>query len=309
MDKGSVVVAIPTFRRPGSLTKLLDEIARIPNDLRVVVADNDCDKAEGLAVVTAMKLKGYPHPLESIGVAERGIAPTRNALVSHIIADEHVALIAMIDDDERPMENWLRSLLTTQATTGAHVVGGPVIRRFEVLVPKYLEEANNYGPGRFKSGSIDFVDATSNVLFDAAVFRETEAPWFDPYFALTGGEDKDFMLSLRLRGKRFAWAEEAQVEETLPVSRCSTRWALQRAFSTGNSDMLVNLRRRPPDFSLAGEAMKILGALSVSVVNMTLFVFLPARRFDGMRLFARVMGKLSAVFGRRHFEYRTIHGA
>lgn len=305
----SLVVAIPSYRRPQGLSRLLEAIARIGLDLRVVVADNDGDRAEGIGVVNAARERGYPHPLEAIAVAERGIAPARNALVAHIIEDERVRFVAMIDDDECPKQGWLEALQATQTATGAHVVGGPVRRAFEIRVPKHLEEVNNYGPGRFKTGPVEFIDATSNVLFDALVFRESEGPWFDHFFALTGGEDKDFMMSLRLRGKRFAWADEAEVEETLPASRCNTRWALQRAFSTGNSDMLVNLRRRPPEFGVISEAIKMSGALALAIPDLTLFAFLPARRFNGLRLMARVLGKLTAVAGRRHFEYRTIHGA
>jgi len=303
-----VVIAIPTFRRPRGLADLLEAIAAIPAGVRVVVADNDAERKEGTAVVGDLVARSYPHPLEAIEVADRGIAQVRNALVSHIIAAGEAQFIVMIDDDERPRAGWLQALLGAQAQTGAQVVGGPVARRFEVPVPTHLERANNHNPGQYPTGPVAFVDATSNVLFDASVFREIEGPWFDPFFALTGGEDKDFMTALRLRGKTFAWCDEAQVEETFPASRCSVQWAVRRAFSTGNSDMLVNLRRRPPEFGFAGESAKIAGALMVAAVNLTLLAFDPARRFYGMRLGARVAGKLVALFGYRHLEYRTVHG-
>jgi hypothetical protein len=73
--------------------------------------------------------------------------------------------------------------------------------------------------------------------------------------------------------------------------------------------MLVNLRRRPPDFGIAKETVKIAGAAFVATVSVALFAFLPARRFAGLQLMARVMGKLAAVIGRRHYEYKVIHGA
>lgn len=302
------VVAIPTFRRPDSLGRLLRAIARLATPVHVIVADNDPDRGDGIALVASLRDGGFPHTIEAIAVPDRGIAQVRNALVKQAIARPETAFIAMIDDDEWPSPDWLEGLLRVRAELGAHVVGGPVIRRFEHPVPHYLTEANNYGVGRYLSGPIELVDATSNVLFDASVFRETDGPWFDPAFALTGGEDKDFMLSLKLKGKVFAWADEAAIEEELPVSRCTEAWALKRAFSTGNSDMLINLKRRPPGFGPVSETVKVLGALGVAALNLSIFVANPAKRFEGKRLAARVGGKIAALMGHRHMEYRTIHG-
>lgn len=303
----AVVVAIPTFRRPQGLQSLLAAIASVRTNIRVIVADNDAEKAEGVALVGEIGAT-FPFPIEAFRVAERGIAQVRNALVAKALAYDDVAFIAMIDDDECPQTGWIEALLATQTATRAQIVGGPVSRRFEIDVPKHVAAANNYGIGRRPTGPTELVDATSNVLFDANVFRETSGPWFDPFFALTGGEDKDFMMSLKLRGKRFAWCDEARVEETLPASRCSTGWAIQRAFSTGNSDMLVNLRRRPPGFSVLSEGAKIIGALCMASINLSLLAFIPGRRFEGRRLGARTAGKLAALFGHRHLEYKTIHG-
>jgi len=303
-----VVVAIPTFRRPRSLALLLERLPGAVPGAAIVVADNDGERCEGAAVVQGFQKRGYPHPLEVINVTERGIAHARNALVARALSADP-RFIAMIDDDERPLDGWLETLLEVQASTRSHVVGGPVVRKFEAPVPKHLENANNYGPGRCKTGVVELIDATSNVLFDADVFRETPAPWFDPFFTLTGGEDKDFMTGLLLQGRKFAWADDARVEETMPTSRCSTRWALQRAFSAGNSDMLINLKRHPPGFGVASESAKLAGAFGFAMLNLVLLPFIPSRRYDGLRLMARVIGKLSAVMGHRHLEYLTTHGS
>ena len=303
-----VVVAIPTFRRPRSLTPLLERLAGAAPGAAIVVADNDAERSEGAAVVQGFQNRGYPHPLEVIIVTDRGIVHARNALVAQALSVDP-RFIAMIDDDELPLDGWLETLLEVQASTGAHVVGGPIVRKFEAPVPKYLENANNYGPGHCKTGVVELIDAAGNVLFDADVFRETPPPWFDPFFSLTGGEDKDFMTGLLLQGRKFAWADNARAEEMQPASRCSTRWALQRAFSTGNSDMLVNLKRRPPGFGMASESVKLAGAFGFATLNLALLPFIPSRRYLGLRLMARVTGKLSAVMGHRHLEYLTTHGS
>lgn len=306
----AVVVAVPTYRRRAGLTRLLERLAGIRHPIAIIVADNDTREdgaADGLAVVAGLQRTGYPHPIEAIAVTERGIAQVRNALVARAIARPETRFIAMIDDDEWPEPNWIEALLAAQARCGAHVVGGPVRRAFEVPVADYLADANNYAPGTRRSGPTDLVDATSNVLLDADLFRGMAPPWFDPSFALTGGEDKDLMIGLKLDGKRFAWADEACVNEEMPASRCSQTWAIQRAFSTGNSDMLVNIKRRPPGFTVLRESVKIVGALAVALLNLALF-WNQARLFEGQRLAARVGGKIAALLGHRHLEYKTTHG-
>ena len=56
-----VVIAIPTFRRPQSLKRLLTAIEKLETkaSVLVVVADNDADKHEGLDVCEAMRAAGY----------------------------------------------------------------------------------------------------------------------------------------------------------------------------------------------------------------------------------------------------------
>jgi glycosyltransferase involved in cell wall biosynthesis len=274
----------------------------------IIVGDNDSEMREGISVCEALQGEGFPVPLECVVVSERGISFARNALISAAIERPEVRLIAMIDDDEWASPNWLDNLIRVQAATNADIVGGPVGRVFETPVPAYLESANIPEFDRIGSGPIEFIDATSNILFKAKLFREGEGPWFDPYFALMGGEDKDLLLSFKLAGKRFAWASDAIVIEELPASRCSVSWMLKRAFWIGSTDMLISLKRRPPGFNVVSETAKISGAAVVSFIDAVLFVWNPPRRFAGLRLGARVAGKLSALIGFRHKEYSVTHG-
>ncbi len=94
-----IVVAIPTFRRPQSLTRLLNALALLKTDasVTVIVADNDAEKHEGLDVCES--LKDYRWPLESFIAPERGIAQVRNALVERALSGR-CDFIAMLDDDE-----------------------------------------------------------------------------------------------------------------------------------------------------------------------------------------------------------------
>src|SRR5271170_5370094 len=98
-----VAVAIPTFRRPQGLERLLAALARLETraEVEVVVADNDAVLREGFDVCQA-QVPNYRWPLAAIIVKERGIAQTRNALVEHVLAHSNAQFIAMLDDDEWP---------------------------------------------------------------------------------------------------------------------------------------------------------------------------------------------------------------
>jgi len=214
----------------------------------------------------------------------------------------------MIDDDEWADDTWMAELLRVQSQFGADVVGGPVRRVFERAVPGYLSRANQADFDKMVDGRVGLIDATSNILFRAELFRGRPAPWFDLNYALMGCEDKDLLTSFKLAGKTFAWASRAHVTEEMPASRCSQKWMLKRAYRVGNTDTLINLKHRPPEFGFVSEAVKIAGALCVAAFNVILFAWYPPRRFEGLRLGARVIGKIVALSGGRHEEYRVVHG-
>src|SRR5215470_13999371 len=96
-----VTVAIPTFRRPEGLARLLAALAALETEIPVciLVADNDCDRREGFEVCCRLA-PSYRWPLEAILVCERGIAQNRNALVEESLANRrHMDYLAMLDDD------------------------------------------------------------------------------------------------------------------------------------------------------------------------------------------------------------------
>ena len=131
---------------------------------------------------------------------------------------------------------------------------------------------------------------------------------FDPAFALSGGEDRDFFQRLEAAGARFAWSDEAVARGFVPATRTSLRWALSRAYSVGNSDMRVFLKHGPSATERMQELIRIAGALILSPPLFLLHVFDAVRRADALRRLARACGKTAALLGRRHDEYAVIHG-
>src|SRR3569833_1429720 len=122
-----IVIAIPTFKRPKSLKRLLDAIAGLMTDLdvAVLVADNDADGHEGLDLCRRLA-PAYRWPLTAVVAQKRGIAQVRNTLVEQALADPAMRFVAMLDDDEWPDHGWVDELLAVQRAHDADVVQGSI---------------------------------------------------------------------------------------------------------------------------------------------------------------------------------------
>jgi hypothetical protein len=150
------------------------------------------------------------------------------------------------------------------------------------------------------------LQGAGNLLIRAAALPP--APWFDPDFALGGGEDRDFFERMAARNARFVWADEARCFGLVPESRANLGWSLKRAYSIGNSDMRVLLKHHHSPGMLARESVKIAGALLASPVLALAGIFSPALRASALRKGARAIGKLAALLGAQYQEYAVVHG-
>lgn len=304
-----VTVAIPTFRRPKGLERLLAAIAKLETEaaVRVLVAENDAQCREGIAVVERLASVGYRWPVEAFVVEERGIAQARNALVERALTDSFDYL-AMLDDDEWPQTSWLAAFLRVAAETGADALQGAIVPDFEVAPGRWTKHCYGFVPLRGVTGFIAMIHGTGNVLLRRSVFAMLAPPWFDPRFALSGGEDKDFFTRLRIAHARFAWADDAVVVAQIPASRSKARWAVQRAYRVGNSDMRVFIKHNGGLREMLMESAKIAGALVLSPPLALLATPVAEWRMLPVIKFARAAGKLTAAFGHRYDEYAVTHG-
>jgi succinoglycan biosynthesis protein ExoM len=299
-DWGSVVVCIPTFKRPKSLKRLLDAIADLETraDVRVLVADNDAEGHAGLDL--CQSLPGYRWPLTAVIAHQRGIAQVRNCLIENALKTD-AKFIAMIDDDEWPSPGWIDEFLKTAHDTQADVLQGSILFGHDT-------SADGHGDIRRATGPIAMLQGAGNILIARRVLEETAAPWFDPQFALSGGEDQDFFVRLQRAGRRFAWSDEARAHGEVPDTRASLSWLLRRAYSVGNSDMRVLLKHRPGAPRLAAELLKILASLLLSPLAAAILAASPNRRALPLQKLFRAAGKLTAMFGARYNEYAVVHG-
>ncbi len=303
-----ILVAIPTFRRPKSLARLLDAIAKLDTKLSVcvLVADNDADGHEGFDLCRRLRVS-YRFPLDTIVVPERGIAQVRNALVERALDRYSAPFIAMIDDDEWPSPDWLDQFLRVQKQTGADALQGSVLfaRAGKVAWTAHREGVRDI---RRASGPTDMLQGAGNLLISRACLAKLKRPCFDPDFALSGGEDRDFFVRLAREGFRFAWADEAIAHGDVPDVRLGVRWALARAYAVGNTDMRVVLKHWPGLPALLREWAKIVGAFVLSPLLFVLLALYPNRRVDALALLFRAAGKAAAMFGLHATPYSVTHG-
>jgi succinoglycan biosynthesis protein ExoM len=215
-----VAVAIPTFRRIENLRCLLDRLQGCKTAETLIVVDNDSEaSARNLSSQYGVQ---YHHELR------RGISYARNSLIE---AANGYDAVAFIDDDECPHPNWLDELLRVQAAYEADLVAGPVLPKFEEPVPEWIKKGKFFDRGRHATGSIVKHAGAGNLLVSRRVI-EAMKPCFSEDFALSGGEDTEFIRRARQLGFRVVWADDAIVEESIPAARCSARWLCHRAYSS-----------------------------------------------------------------------------
>ena len=305
-----VTVCIPSFRRPKGLAKLLEALGALQTHaaVTVIVADNDSETHEASDLCEAVRSKGYHWPLDCIVVKERGIAQARNALVERAQSAHKGEFIAMLDDDEWPSPQWLDEFLRVQKETEADALHGGVVRVFENEPNPAVANCTGIGDWRNPTGALDMIESTSNVLIRRACLEQMPKPWFDPGFALTGGEDRDFFTRLRASGAKFAWADDAVIYAHVPASRATMSWALKRAYRVGNSDMRVFLKYRPKVGARSRELVKIAGVFVLSPLMLAASAPIPARRGNALAKLYRAAGKTAALFGRHYNEYAVTHG-
>jgi succinoglycan biosynthesis protein ExoM len=305
-----LVVAVLTYRRPADLAALLPELLGQLDDLAgsgvnpaapgILVVDNDPDAGARQQVSALREARiGYRH--EPVP----GIAAARNrALDESSDAD----LLVFIDDDERPVDGWLRALVATYLRTRPPGVVGPVVSEYAVRPEEWLLAGGFFERRKLATGAGVSVAATNNLLLDLHPVR-AHGLRFDLRFGLLGGSDSLFTRQLTALGPLLVWCAEAGVVDVVPTSRLTRQWVLRRAYRMGNSNSLVELELAgsPAARLLARSRQLLLGAsrLGGGAVRFLLGVATGslARRAAGARNCARGLGLIAGAFGRSYAEY------
>lgn len=246
MTPETVLVAVPTFRRPAWAGELLTALGEQASSVqagadphggasvRVVVLDNDPDGSAREAVAE--------HPLVRSGAASyvhvgaKDVVSVRNAALD-LARAEGVAVLVFIDDDEMPEPGWLAAFLRHRAELGADVIAGPVRQEpmvAEIPVAQALLQRAERARGPF-TGDV----GTGNVLISMDLVRRADLS-FDSITGRSGGEDTLFFRQAARAGARFSWEPKAAVIERSQPGRLTTRALLRRSYLNGRSSVLVD---------------------------------------------------------------------
>ncbi len=239
-----IVVCIPTFRRPQHLRLTLESLMRQQTTRRfaIVVVENEATSREGANVAAAFLQSGN---LPGICIVEprQGNCYAINAAFETALANfASASHFLMIDDDEIASVDWLERMVDAADTTGADLVGGPVLPRFSDATLARLEHHPAFCPAYRKSGPVPVIYGCGNCLISRAVFERLDDPSFDLRFNFLGGGDTDFFTRCRRAGMSFHWAADAIITETVPDSRTRSSWLALRGLRIGAINYRVELK-------------------------------------------------------------------
>lgn len=304
-----VSVCIITYQRPEGLQRLLESLAgltfaRLPwPSLQVIIVDNDADGSARFVAKAAATFLSYPvlYHVES----KRGIPIARNTALALAGNSD---FIVFIDDDEIASPTWLEELLAVQSRYAADVVGGPVLPHFEVEPPAWILDGRFFEYPRHPTGMTVRYVTCGNLLIAQKCMQRT-SKMFDESLTLTGGEDTYLSIRLQQQGRKVVWADEARVEEFVPISRMNSWWLLQRAYRYGNSLVLCFRLVGPQRFWWVTRIIKGVSRLGRGALLLLLCVFCGrAMLIRSLADISRGFGVFTGLLGIRYEEYKQTHG-
>ncbi|APH43967.1 hypothetical protein BMW26_02550 [Microbacterium sp. 1.5R] len=310
-DEVSLVVAIPTFKRPERLVQTLQLVgeqlaplidARHARSVSILVIDND--PAESARSVVENEYAGVA--TRYVAEATPGIPAVRNRALDESV---DVDLLSFIDDDEVPLEGWISSLLLTWSNSDQPAaVMGRVVSLFDPDADPWVLESGLFRRPQRPTGTEIGVAATGNLLLDLNQVRASGVR-FDQRIGLGGGSDTLFSMGLKKTGARLVWCNESVAEDTVEPERQTRPWALKRSFSHGNVSILVQLRLESRTArrllirakGLAGGAARVVAGFARHLFGrLTRSIRHDAK---GLRLAYRGAGMISASIGQTYSAY------
>ena len=258
------VVCIPTFRRPDWLERTIASVLSQETGFgfALVIVDNDAAQAEGAARATQVLADGaLPHRI-FVEPQQGNCHAINRAFTEAQAAFPEAEFFLMIDDDEMAMPGWLAAIVATAKERNADVVGGPVVRRFDVPVPDAIARHPLFISIDGVTRQVDQIHGSGNCLMRRRVFERMAVPPFDIRFNFLGGGDMEFFTRCKLAGMTTWWCEEAVIHEFVPAERVSGRFLTKRSIRTGSINYMVDRTH-----------MSLGAALAKNVVSLGLGVF------------------------------------
>ncbi|RDJ05711.1 glycosyltransferase family 2 protein [Rhizobium grahamii] len=236
------VVCIPTFRRSAWLARTLQSVCAQETDFAfaVVVVDNDAPNPVGARYAREF-LASRSFPSLVLTEERQGNCHAINRAFGEAMdAFPDAEFLLMIDDDEIALPGWLAAMVGTAQREKADIVGGPVVRQFEVPVTAAVTRHLLFGSIEGTTRPIDQIHGSGNCLIRRHVFKGLASPLFDVRFNFLGGGDMEFFTRCRRAGYQSWWCAEAVIREFVPEERVSARFLMTRSLRTGSINYVID---------------------------------------------------------------------
>lgn len=301
-----VSVCAATYKRPDLLKKLLESLnrltfTRVPTPvIEVIIVDND-SAGSAKPVVEAMKAS-FRWPLKYFIETNQGVTYARNRCISEAAVDRD--FIAMLDDDEIAVSQWLEELLITQQAFEADIVVGPVLATFQddQDVPSWMKSGDFHSYPRYKTGQRLETGYTGNVMLSTKITKRLKKgeTLFDNRFAQNGAEDAYLFACLYKEGFKMVWADDAVLYEPVAEQRLSLQWILKRGFWSWSVHSFIESELYPSLKIQAIRAMKGCALIGLGIVGAGPSLLLgKAKVARSLLRIYRGMGTLSGLLGRQ----------
>jgi len=301
-----VVVCIPAFRRPAHLLRTLESVAAQVTEARfaIVVVENDADQLES-ANAAADFLARSGRPGVCAVEPHRGNCRAINTAFETALACFPTARsLLMIDDDEVATPQWIERMVAAADASGADIVGGPVFPRF-MNERADLAQHPAFCPTYLTSGPVPTIYGSGNCLIRRSVFASMPRPFFDLGFNFLGGGDADFFNRCRGTGKRFYWAADAVINETVPPERTRSSWIAKRGLRIGTINYLCQRRSVRTRLARLRFSAKLMALIPYALLRATRVLLSGGHGLTALHPVMVAIGFVLAVCGIRPEPYRA----
>jgi succinoglycan biosynthesis protein ExoM len=307
----SLIVAIPTYRRPELLVRSLPEVIKQVRAINsdpavriragVLVVDNDAT-ATAREVAELHQGQGVRYVVEPTP----GIVAARNRALDEAQDSD---LLVFIDDDELPRSAWLDTLVATYRHTRAAAVMGRVVSVYDqATADPWITAGELFERPRVPTGTPIAVAACGNLLLDVRQLRASNAR-FDHRLGMSGGEDTLLSRQLVRAGARLVFCDESVADDYIIAERLTRTWLRKRALSQGSVAVGVELllantwleRSAARGRGLCRGSARIVGGIARATVGYVSSS--PRHQARGLRTFFRGLGMMAAAAGYRVEEY------